>query len=115
MSARLSQTEKMRRLFLERTGQWIPCYELAAISLQYNARIFELRAEQFANGEVMITVLVTLTQKPGQTLYCNCELESCDHYAGVCTHPATVLAEIYGIKVQLCRQCLAHHREAVSV
>jgi hypothetical protein len=44
---RLTQRDKVRQLLEERAGQWVPCYLLAAISLQYNARVFELRAEGF--------------------------------------------------------------------
>jgi len=44
---RVSQTEKIRQLLLENMGQPVPAYKLAAISLQYNARVFELRAEGF--------------------------------------------------------------------
>lgn len=44
---RASQTDKIRQMFIERAGQQIPAFELAAISLQYNARIWELRREGF--------------------------------------------------------------------
>jgi hypothetical protein len=44
---RLTQRDKVKQLLEDRTGQWVPCYLLAAISLQYNARVFELRAEGF--------------------------------------------------------------------
>ena len=44
---RVSQTEKIRQLLIENTGVPVPAFKLAAISLQYNARVFELRAEGF--------------------------------------------------------------------
>lgn len=69
----------------------------------------------------MVIVLEKLTRKPGQTLYCNCELERCEEHSSVCPNPATVLAEIYGIrvccrtystiKVQLCSECLKNNKE----
>jgi hypothetical protein len=44
---RLTQRDKIKALLMEREGQWVPCYLLAAIALQYNSRVLELRAEGF--------------------------------------------------------------------
>ena len=50
----------------------------------------------------MFTVLSTLP-KPlrGQTLYCNCQKETCFP----CQHTATILANTDDGSLQLCRQC----------
>lgn len=42
---KLTQQEKMKALFEARPFQWIPLYEIFAISKQYNARIFSLRQD----------------------------------------------------------------------
>lgn len=44
---RPTQREKIRQLLQNQEDCWVPCYLLAAISLQYNARVYELRAQGF--------------------------------------------------------------------
>jgi hypothetical protein len=39
----ITQADKIEHLFKTRPYSWIPCYDLIKYSLQYNARIFELR------------------------------------------------------------------------
>lgn len=39
----ITQSDKIESLFKRSPGSWIPCYDLIKYSLQYNARIFELR------------------------------------------------------------------------
>ena len=57
---RQTQRDRIFRLLQSRAGQWIPSYELAAIALQYGARVLELRRightienkAQHVNGQV---------------------------------------------------------------
>jgi hypothetical protein len=44
---RLTQRDKIRALLMEREGQWVPVFELAAIALQYGTRVKELRDSGF--------------------------------------------------------------------
>lgn len=37
------QRENIKRLFESRPFQWIPCYEIAKLALQYNSRVLDLR------------------------------------------------------------------------
>jgi len=44
-SARKSQRQQILKLLLDARGQWVPAPTLAAISLQYSARVRELRLD----------------------------------------------------------------------
>lgn len=46
-----TQSEKIENLLRSRYGEWFPCYELAAIALQYCARINAIRKRLLANGD----------------------------------------------------------------
>ena len=58
--SRTTQRERILQALQECPGQWVPSYELAAIALQYGARIYELRKQgylienkaQDVNGQV---------------------------------------------------------------
>ena len=41
----MTQTQSLKLLFQQRQNEWIPLYEIMKHSAQYNARIYELRAE----------------------------------------------------------------------
>ena len=43
MRSRTTQRDRLLRFLEQNAGQWVPSYELAAIALQYNARVLELR------------------------------------------------------------------------
>ena len=40
-----NQRQRIKQLFIDRTGEWIPVPEIFRLAAQYNARIYELRAE----------------------------------------------------------------------
>lgn len=50
-SAFLTQAEKIEALLRSRYGQWIPAYELAALGLQYCARINGIRRKLRRAGD----------------------------------------------------------------
>ena len=60
MKSRNTQRDRILRLLQSRAGEWVPSYELAAIALQYGARVLELRRAgynienkaQHINGQV---------------------------------------------------------------
>lgn len=38
-----NQRQMIKNLFESKPNEWVPCYEISRIALQYNARIKELR------------------------------------------------------------------------
>ena len=74
MRSRDTQRDKILRLLREREGCWVPSYELAAIALQYGARVLELRRmghdienrAQHINGQVHGAFRLVLPKEQGQ-------------------------------------------------
>ena len=74
MRNRTTQHQRILQLLREREGGWVPSYELAAIALQYNARVLELRRQgynienkaQHVNGQVHGAFRLVLPKEQGQ-------------------------------------------------
>jgi hypothetical protein len=47
VKSRITQRAKILQLLQECEGRWVPSYELAAIALQYGARVLELRRQGY--------------------------------------------------------------------
>ena len=47
VKSRTTQRGRILRLLQECSNQWVPSYELAAIALQYGARVYELRKQGY--------------------------------------------------------------------
>ena len=69
-----TQRGKILQLLQKRGGRWVPSYELAAIALQYSARVFELRRmghnienkAQNVNGQVHGAFRLVLPKEQGK-------------------------------------------------
>ena len=69
-----TQRSKILQLLQERGGRWVPSYELAAIALQYSARVHELRRQgynienkaQNVNGQVHGAFRLVLPKEQGR-------------------------------------------------
>ena len=74
MRNRTTQRQRILQLLREREGGWVPSPELAAIALQYNARVLELRRQgynienkaQHVNGQVHGAFRLVLPKEQGQ-------------------------------------------------
>ncbi len=74
MKQRQTQRDRILRLLQSRAGQWIPSYELAAIALQYGARVLELRRighnienkARHVNGQVHGAFRLVLPKEQGK-------------------------------------------------
>ena len=74
MRNRTTQRTRILRLLQSRVGQWVPSYELAAIALQYSARVHELRRQgynienkaQNVNGQVHGAFRLVLPKEQGR-------------------------------------------------
>lgn len=74
MKQRQTQRDRIFRLLQSRAGQWVPSYELAAIALQYGARVLELRRighnienkARHVNGQVHGAFRLVLPKEQGK-------------------------------------------------
>lgn len=88
-----TQRARVLRLLEENNNQWVPSYELAAIALQYNARVYELRKQgyliqnkvQDVNGQVRGAF--RLVSAGGQASLFDAGLEARPRTRGQCLEP----------------------------